>query len=412
MLSKARTLFLLTNRYPYRPGEEFLEEEIKKLSQSFDNVYIIPFVKNLRVEDRRNDLPNNVVVKDILVSNNNRLRMIIDSFVTLFDIQVLKWILSEKGKAIKHGMNGLKKMIIWIILASKLKKAIIKSYKNNFDLGNVYFYSYWLSPTALALALAKDDIDIYAISRVHGTDLFEERHSPPYLPFQEKVINTLNHTISVSKMGTEYLEQKFRLESKVSTSYLGTRRINKINKRSNDRFYRIVSCSYMVPIKRLHLIIDSLEKIDLKLEWTHIGGGPLKDELTELSKSIPKNVTVNFLDTMNNNDVMDYYTEVPIDLFINVSELEGLPVSIMEVFSVGIPVCATDVGGTSEIVNEKNGYLLEKKFKASDLREVILNHFNKSQHEIEEMRKCAYETWCKSFSSEENYSKFIREYLN
>lgn len=41
------------------------------------------------------------------------------------------------------------------------------------------------------------------------------------------------------------------------------------------------------------------------------------------------------------------------------SDSEGIPVSIMEAMSFGIPVIARNVGGMSEIVNEENGLLLE-----------------------------------------------------
>ena len=60
-------------------------------------------------------------------------------------------------------------------------------------------------------------------------------------------------------------------------------------------------------------------------------------------------------------------------MFINVSSTEGIPVSIMEAMSFGIPVIATAVGGTPEIVNNENGYLLSKDPSAKELAEVIQN---------------------------------------
>ncbi|MFR4320263.1 MAG: glycosyltransferase [Blautia massiliensis (ex Durand et al. 2017)] len=44
---------------------------------------------------------------------------------------------------------------------------------------------------------------------------------------------------------------------------------------------------------------------------------------------------------------------------MNVSSSEGIPVSIMEATSFGIPGIATDAGGTKEIIRDKeNGVLL------------------------------------------------------
>ncbi|MFI3257673.1 MAG: glycosyltransferase [Spirochaetales bacterium] len=47
------------------------------------------------------------------------------------------------------------------------------------------------------------------------------------------------------------------------------------------------------------------------------------------------------------------------DLFILLSNHEGLPVSIIEALSCGVPVLASDVGGVSEILDNSCGYALE-----------------------------------------------------
>ncbi|NMC40567.1 MAG: glycosyltransferase, partial [Bacteroidales bacterium] len=59
--------------------------------------------------------------------------------------------------------------------------------------------------------------------------------------------------------------------------------------------------------------------------------------------------------------------------FINVSSSEGVPVSVMEALSFGIPVIATDAGGTSEIVNNTNGRLIPVDFDPKDLAAIIEN---------------------------------------
>ncbi len=53
------------------------------------------------------------------------------------------------------------------------------------------------------------------------------------------------------------------------------------------------------------------------------------------------------------DDLMLFFKENSVDLFINASITEGTPVSIMEAISCGIPIIATDVGGNPEIVSEK-----------------------------------------------------------
>ena len=62
-----------------------------------------------------------------------------------------------------------------------------------------------------------------------------------------------------------------------------------------------------------------------------------------------------------------------IDALINVSESEGLPFSMMEAISFGIPVIGTNVGGVKEIINNDTGILLEKDFEIKSLSSLIDN---------------------------------------
>ena len=76
---------------------------------------------------------------------------------------------------------------------------------------------------------------------------------------------------------------------------------------------------------------------------------------------------------IQNVEVYKYYNEHCADLFINVSSSEGLPVSIMEAISFGIPVIATDVGGTGEIVkNGISGFLINRDFETVELAKKIM----------------------------------------
>ena len=84
---------------------------------------------------------------------------------------------------------------------------------------------------------------------------------------------------------------------------------------------------------------------------------------------------------VNNNQVIDFYRTNPPHVFINVSSSEGVPVSIMEAISFGIPIIATDVGGNPEICIENyNGFLLNKDFSNQDLQRMICRFKNMSQN--------------------------------
>jgi glycosyltransferase involved in cell wall biosynthesis len=61
----------------------------------------------------------------------------------------------------------------------------------------------------------------------------------------------------------------------------------------------------------------------------------------------------------------------PFDAFINVSESEGVPVSIMEGFSFEITVFATDAGGSAEIVDDSYGVIIPVQYEQAFLAEMI-----------------------------------------
>ena len=109
----------------------------------------------------------------------------------------------------------------------------------------------------------------------------------------------------------------------------------------------------------------------------------------------------------DNKEIYTYYTEHRPDLFINVSSSEGVPVSIMEAMSFGIPVIATNVGGNGEIVNNENGCLLSHSPSATEIA-VAINQFTElSSAQLMERRKHSFDTWNLEYNAEVNYAKFI-----
>jgi glycosyltransferase involved in cell wall biosynthesis len=91
-----------------------------------------------------------------------------------------------------------------------------------------------------------------------------------------------------------------------------------------------------------------------------LGDGPEKERLEQAIKLLPENIKFSILGQLDNSEVIAYYKRVFVDGFISLSESEGLPVSMMEAISFGIPILARNVGGVSEIVNEITGILINQ----------------------------------------------------
>ena len=73
----------------------------------------------------------------------------------------------------------------------------------------------------------------------------------------------------------------------------------------------------------------------------------LREYIEDNISSLPSTISVKIMGRMKNKDIYSLYEKEKPDLFINLSSSEGIPVSIMEAMSFGIPVISTDVGGTT-----------------------------------------------------------------
>ena len=108
---------------------------------------------------------------------------------------------------------------------------------------------------------------------------------------------------------------------------------------------------------------------------------------------------------MTHENVLKWFEENPADVFVNVSSSEGLPVSIMEAFSYGIPAIATAVGGMPEIVTEDCGVLLKPDFGPEELA-IVLEEWDVSNTA---RRDAALDKQRTEYSSIKNELKFAGE---
>jgi len=252
--------------------------------------------------------------------------------------------------------------------------------------------------------------NITLVSRAHGYDLYEYRNKLNYLPLRETILSKLDRIYCCSKNGQIYLKEKYPIyQEKIAFSYLGTKDYG-VQSYSNCNL--IVSCSNLISLKRIDLIIDCLyilksENIDFM--WYHIGDGPLYEKLYKKANSLLGKNQFQFLGYLENDKVIDFYRNNNVKLFINVSSSEGLPVSIMEAISFGIPAVATNVGGTKEIViNDITGELISPNSSPNELSNAIKKILLMNKNDYNELRLKTRFFWESNFSTD-NYIKFMND---
>jgi glycosyltransferase involved in cell wall biosynthesis len=402
---KKKVLVVLTNGRG-EDLEPFLLNELFHYGIYFDEVIIFP-VSGFGHEYHI----NNIVVYPINLKRISRSKSIESIFSTSL-LNELFFIL----RSFKQIPKKIQQLITFIGLGKTVYNSVtnilIKRFNDPSNFKFV-FYSYWLTESAFAaVLLAKRFPDSIAVSRCHGYDLYEYRQRSNYLPMRRFLLNFLTGVYSISLDGYQYLKNRYPgYNQKLNVAYLGTLEKGKGIYSSIKSPLKLVSCSAVVPLKRLNKIIESLKYLtEFDVHWTHLGDGPDLEEIKRLSASLPKNITTRFLGRLSPDKIYEFYIENECHLFLNVSEFEGIPVSIMEATSFGIPVIATDVGGTIEsVVNGTSGYLINKNFEPSELASIIKSVFNLDNVKYGDLRVQSRKIWESKFSAQSNFSSFFKE---
>ncbi len=136
-----------------------------------------------------------------------------------------------------------------------------------------------------------------------------------------------------------------------------------------EKTLMFVSVANLVPYKDYYTVLSALEKIKnlgVDFHYLILGDGPLRKDIDQFinKAGIVNNVTI--LGNVNN---VSEYLKIS-DIFIHSSKGEGCSNAILEAMAAGLPVVATDTGGTSEIVKPHFGILF--KYKDSDQLFTIL----------------------------------------
>jgi len=213
-----------------------------------------------------------------------------------------------------------------------------------------------------------------------------------YIPYRRPLLEAIDVVAPSSEAGRAHLQKLYPdLNYKIKLIRLGTRVSGKQSKGSTDRLLRVVSCSYLSKVKRVSLMVESLQFVEFPVLWRHIGDGDERGVIDNLIRKYnlqDKFIIEGFIDT---RELLDFYTSNTFDLFVNVSASEGVPMSIMEALSVSIPVMATGVGGNGELVDEAVGKILPPDLTPRVLASALTDYYYLPVTAKEQKRLMAYD---------------------
>lgn len=395
----------------FMQDEIYLKEEIKYY-KSLDQTIIFT-VRGHVYSNSHLQIPDYIQVGELDIfyrSNFDRMKYLLKGLFNKEFFKELKYLIKKK----KLSIDSLKRLSLFVAKGSLVNNKISKKLDElKIDKKEkIIFYTYRVGFSSLACCKLKNTyVNSKVVTRAHAQDIFEFRNKECYLPYRNYLYNNINEVYCISNDGMNYLyNTKKELKNKLFLHRLGTKDIN-INKNINNKKFVILTCSRIAKIKRLHLLAKTLENIkDTDISWIHYGDGDSNylEKINKYIKNCGSNINIEFKGFYDNDEYLGEISIEPYSIFINISESEGLPVSIMEAESVGIPIIATNVGGTSEaVVDGYNGILIDKDFSISDLKNSILKFKSMDKEEFNVYKMNSRKIWESKFKLSENYSKFI-----
>lgn len=411
-----KTLVLITDVFPYGSITEnaFISPEIKALAEQFDKVIIAPRMK-LTEEMEITGFPENIEVCDSLILNKS-LRNKLKSLP-----HVLKGILNDLFLK-KGNLRDIVAYSAYVDISRRDLKCFLREKK--LDPASTLFYTFWFDFTTAALSLEND---LKFLTRVHGHDLYEERNFISSY-WRKLTFEKILKCYTVSEAGKEYLSKKYPdYADKIQLANLGTENthgsipfpkdpwvLSTVNKSLEKHEISLLGIARLSPEKGVTRQIKSIVELaerntSLKFHYLHIGDGPLMENIIELTRQLPENLSVDLLGAVPNADVHTLLTSRSFDMMILLSHSEGLPVSLCEAISYGIPYLATDVGGIHEIIPRKIIPLLNEDYTFGDFEHLFFKILGDSS-----LREKVRAIWESNFDSRKlrnNFAKEIRGFL-
>ena len=135
--------------------------------------------------------------------------------------------------------------------------------------------------------------------------------------------------------------------------------------------------SRLVIQKNINIVIEAMELLDNKnVKLSIIGEGGEFGKLEGVIHELNLQNRVQLLGKIDNNKISQFLLTA--DIFIQASDYEGLPHSVLEAINYEIPILSTEVGGCKDLLNDgERGFIIpippDKKIIAENIIYIINN---------------------------------------
>lgn len=406
-----RKIFLFTDAFPYGRGEKtFIGPGLESLCSEYD-VVIVSHASKEDCADVANEteLPSDVAV--VRYKRSGKWKRISYLFSLLFS----KMARQEVKNLFEDGFTWgrLKDSLRFYTSACDMRAFYRRTGLEEGMIGSICL-TFWLNEETLALLMGREALprqSSFAVaSRTHRYDLYDEANPFGRQPYQRVMKEKLDRIFFLSDSAADYFRRRNGNESKPRqyiVNALGVPFRGSQPSKDMRKPFRIVSCSNVIPVKRVDLIAKALTVLQAKdIEWIHFGDGPNLSHIRDYCEV--NGIALKAVGHVSNEDIIDYYKNNYVDVFINVSSSEGSPVSIQEALSFGIPIIGTDVGAVADQI-DGNGILLASNPACGEVADAILRVHNLPPVSISAMRNRSLCLWEEKYDISRTSKEFLDE---
>ena len=159
--------------------------------------------------------------------------------------------------------------------------------------------------------------------------------------------------------------------------------LNKVVLENN--IIQLLVVSRLVSQKNIDSIIKAVKVMENEnIILNIVGDGSEINNLKLLVKKYELDKKINFIGKIENTKLNEYLKNA--DIFIQASNYEGLPHSILEAMNFEIPILSTDVGGCSVLLNKgERGYIIPMPVSEVEISEgirKIINNKNEAKSKV------------------------------
>jgi glycosyltransferase involved in cell wall biosynthesis len=328
---------MITSTYPFGAGEEFFEGEVRGLIRSGLNVIILPLWPRGPLRQNSSDLK-------YLTLNRYRISPYI-FLKTLLNVMYREIRFNKPAK-----VNLFERCFRESISAAygpQLSKTIIEHKVS-------HMHAYWASgPAMLAMTTSKLSGISWSFTG-HSGDLIDG------VNLNQKIQSSKEVRL-ISERGARVLKKVTNLPNEFQIIHLGVRVPSITPIKKDAKIFRIACVANLIPIKNHLVLIKAMHFIasqEITMQLEIIGTGPLEQKIKKLVQEFDLTDSIIFRGQIEHAKLMEEYQQNRFQLVVLASGIsksgqeEGIPISLMEAMSYGIPVVSTKTGGIPELVTE------------------------------------------------------------